>query len=87
MENKPEEQIKINIQFPEAQKIGVHANIALLTVTSNGEAILDFVFAHPNDRVDDIQQGTLVSRVVLPVKVAKDLSFILSAQLGKVIKE
>jgi uncharacterized protein YwlG (UPF0340 family) len=87
MEKKKEEQIQLNITVPDAQKAGIHANVAFLTVTSNGEAMIDFIFSHPNDKIGDIQQGTLVSRVVLPVKVAKDLNFILSAQLGKTIKE
>ncbi len=84
---KKTDQVKLNIQIPESEKTGVHANMALLTITGNGEAIIDFVFTHPNDKVGDTQQGSLVSRVVLPLKVAKDLNFILSAQVGKAIKE
>lgn len=84
---KQEEQVKINVHVPEPQKVGVHANMVLLTTTGNGEAILDFIFSHPNDKSGDVQQGTLVSRIVLPLKVAKDLNFILSAQVGKPIKE
>lgn len=84
-ENKTTAPLQINI--PEAQKVGTSANIVFVTTTSNGEVILDFVFAHPNDKQNNVQLGTLVSRVVLPVKVAKDLNLILSSHLGKMKSE
>lgn len=80
-----EKQVKTNLQVnvPEAQKVGVSANLVLVTTTSNGEVILDFIFAHPNDKSENTQHGTLVSRVVLPIKVGKDLNMVLSSHLGK----
>lgn len=84
-ENKTAAPLQINI--PEAQKVGTSTNIVFVTTTSNREVILDFVFAHPNDKQNNVQLGTLVSRVVLPVKVAKDLNLILSSHLGKMKSE
>lgn len=74
-------QLQVNV--PESTKIGVSSNIVFVTTTSNGEVILDFIFTHPNDRTGNTQHGTVVSRVVLPVKVAKDLNMVLSSHLGK----
>ena len=86
MENvKQKTAIKVNV--PEAHKIGVSSNIVFVTTTSNGEVILDFIFTHPQDKDGDTQVGTIVSRVVLPIKVAKDLNAVLSSHLGKVRSE
>ena len=84
-DNKKAATLQINI--PDSQKVGVSANIIFTTTTANGEVILDFIFAHPNDKKGNVQVGTLVSRVVLPVKVAKDFNMILSAHLGKIKSE
>ena len=75
----------LQVNIPEHVKTGVGANIVFVTTTSNGEVILDFIFAHPNDKdnAKNLQFVTLVSRVVLPVKVAKDLNLILGSHLGK----
>jgi len=73
----------LQINIPEAQKVGVSSNIVFVTTTGNGEVIIDFIFAHPNDKQGNAQFGTLVSRVVLPIKVAKGLNLILGSHLGK----
>ncbi len=81
--DKKVQQASLQVNVPESQKVGISSNIVLVTTTSNGEVILDFIFTHPNDKIGEIQQGTVVSRVVLPVKVAKDLNMVLSSHLGK----
>lgn len=73
----------LQVNIPEAQKVGVSSNIVFVTTTGNGEVIIDFIFAHPNDKQGNTQFGTLVSRVVLPIRVAKDLNLILGSHLGK----
>lgn len=73
----------LQVNVPDTQKVGVSANIVFVTTTSNGEVILDFIFSHPNDKTGNVLQGTVVSRIVLPVKVAKDLNIVLSSHLGK----
>lgn len=85
--NKEDKQANLQVNVPESQKIGISSNIVLVTTTSNGEVILDFIFMHPQDKIGETQQGTVVSRVVLPVKVAKDLNMVLSSHLGKAKSE
>lgn len=86
MENKnPKMALKVNV--PEVVKTGVSSNIVFVTTTANGEVILDFIFTHPQDKEGDTHVGTIVSRVVLPIKVAKDLNMVLSSHLGKVRSE
>lgn len=85
--NKDEQKTTLQVNVPEAQKVGVSANIVLVTTTSNGEVILDFIFSHPNDKNENVQQGTMVSRVILPIKVGKDLNMVLASHLGKVKPE
>ena len=85
MVDNPGKDLQINI--PEQIKIGVSSNIVSVTSTSNGEVILDFIFAHPLDKKDNISQGTVVSRIILPAKVAQDLNTVLSSHVGKPKKE
>lgn len=79
--------IPVRVAIPENIRGGVHANLVSVTTTSDGEVILDFVFSHPQDKKGSMQQGTLVSRVVLSTAVAKKLLPILMAHLGKEKKE
>lgn len=78
----------IQVNIPEHLRAAISANILRVTTTTDGEVILDFVFAHPQDFNEKGEQmGSLVSRLILPIKVAKDLQIILSSHLGKIQKE
>ena len=74
--------------MPEHSRTPISANIIRVTTTTRGEVIVDFVFAHPKDIDNNGNQlGTLVSRVVIPIPVAKDLQVILASHLGKIKSE
>lgn len=78
----------IQVHVPEHLRSAVSANIVRVTTTTQGEVIIDFVFAHPQDiQQDGSQVGTLVSRVILSLNVARDLHTILNSHLGKVKSE
>lgn len=70
--------IEIKINVPEHLKTGVYANFISVNATSNGELIMDLIFAHPTDK-----SYTLVSRVIIPLKVGQDFNMILQKLLGK----
>lgn len=77
----------LRVEVPAELRVGKSANIIRVTTTGKGEVILDFIFSHPQDKDENIQLGTLVSRIVLPIEVAKELYMILSSHLGKIKKE
>lgn len=88
MASKPNtNNLQINILVPESLRTGVHANLVSITSTIDGETIFDFIFSHPQEVKDNVQQGTLVSRVIIPTQVAKKLLPILTSQLGKIVKD
>lgn len=87
MENDQKE-INVQVNIPEHLKGGSYSNIVSVTTTGAGEVIIDFVFAHPRDKTNDGKQlGTLVSRVIMPVDLAKGLKLNLESHLDKHRKE
>jgi len=81
-------QPSLQINMPEHSRMPISANIIRVTTTARGEVIVDFVFAHPKDTDSNGNQlGTLVSRVVIPIQVARDLQAILGSHLGKIKSE
>lgn len=67
---------------------GVYSNLVTVTVSSNGEVMFDFIFSHPNDTGTQGEAlGQLVSRVILPLEVAKSMKLVMDSQLGKPKKE
>lgn len=87
MSDKSRKAPQLQVNIPENLRAGAAANVVSITTTMNGEVILDFIFVHPQDKQNDIQRGTLVSRVILPIKIAVDLNWILQSHLGKFKKE
>ncbi len=81
---KPNLQINVSEQI----KSGVYSNLVVVTTTSNQEVMIDFIFTHPQN-IDDKgnANGQVVSRVILPVKVAQEMKMVMESQLGKVKKE
>ncbi|MBI4089555.1 MAG: DUF3467 domain-containing protein [Candidatus Levybacteria bacterium] len=79
--------IKIKINVSESVKSGHYSNLFNLTTTSAKEAIIDFVFIHPQDKSGDEQTGTVVSRIIMSTDSAIALKMLLEAQLGKNRKE
>lgn len=74
----------IDINVPEQIKIGVYSNLVNITITSNQEAMFDFAYFHPNDKDSNGKPiATLVSRVILPLTVAKAMKLVMDSQLGK----
>lgn len=69
--------IEIKISVPDHLRTGVYANTVSVNATSNRELIMDFIFTHPTDR-----SHTLVSRVIMPLKVGQDFNMILQKMLG-----
>lgn len=85
---EPQKSKAIQVHVPEHLSGAVSANVVRVTTTNQGEVILDFVFAHPQDiQQDGGKVGTLVSRVILSLNVARDLHTILNNHLGKVKSE
>lgn len=81
-------QPSLQVNMPEHSRTPISANIIRVATTTRGEVIVDFVFAHPNDIDNNGNQlGSLVSRVVIPIQVAKDLQIILTSHLGKIKSE
>ncbi len=81
---------KVNLVVKASDEIrrSHHANIVSVTSTSNQEVMFDFVNVHPNDKDEKGNQiGILVSRVTIPLNIARELRLILEAQMGKNIKE
>lgn len=81
---------KINLVVKANDEIrrGSHANIVSVTSTSNQEVMFDFINVHPNDKDDKGNQvGILVTRVTIPLNIAKELRLILDAHMGKNKKE
>lgn len=74
--------IALEVVIPDNLRAAVHANIVQVTTTINDEVMLDFVFSHPQEKKGGNNIGFVVSRIVLPIKVAKQLSMILGAHLG-----
>ncbi|MBI2594500.1 DUF3467 domain-containing protein [Candidatus Curtissbacteria bacterium] len=69
-------------------RTGVYSNLVTVTVSSNGEVMFDFIFSHPNDTGKQGEAlGQLVSRVILPLEVAKSMKLVMDSQLGKPKKE
>lgn len=81
------EQVNIKVNIPEHMRTALSANIVRVTSTMNGEVLLDFVFSHPQDIINGEKQGSVVARISLPMKVARDMNMILSSQLGKAKSE
>ena len=77
----------LKVDAPVNVRGGLSANIVRVTTTANGEVIMDFVFSHPQDQSENVQLGILVSRIVMPTSVAKDLQMVLSSQLGSIKRE
>ncbi len=75
--------VGVRVTVPESVKNGVYANLVNINTTSEGEVIFDFVFTHPQEVSENIRQGSIVSRVILPLSVAKRVSTILMAHLGR----
>lgn len=74
-------QVSITIEVPENFKAAAHANIVSITSTGEGEVIFDFIFSHPQEKKDSQKIGRIVSRVVIPISVAKQLVPILIKHL------
>jgi hypothetical protein len=85
--DKNPQPVSLKVFIPEHLRAGSYANVVSVTTTSNGEIMLDFVFNHPQDYSQGEKQATLVSRVVLPEQVARQLLNILMGNLGTVQKE
>lgn len=84
--NKPSNLLQVNMS--DIVRSGSHANIVSVTTTGNQEVILDFIFVHPNDKnLEGALTGQLVSRVILPLNVAKEFRLVLDSHMGKGIKE
>lgn len=79
--------VKLNVNIPEHLRAGISSNIVSVTTSSNGIVMLDFVFAHPNDKNNEGQLGTLVARIILPTQVAQEVKMLLESQLGKIKSE
>lgn len=78
----------LQVNIPEHLRGAIGANVIRVTTTGRKEVIIDFVFVHPQDIDSNGNRvGTLVSRVVIPIDVAKDLQVILGNQLGKIVRE
>lgn len=71
----------ISVEVPDNLKAGAYANTVNIAITSNDETIFDFIFVHPT-----LKTAVVVSRVVIPLKVAKSLNMIMQTQLGKAKK-
>ncbi|GEM_PF-2683061 len=79
---------KLLINSNDQIRTGVYSNLVTVTVSSNGEVMFDFIFSHPNDtRAEGEAIGQLVSRVILPLEVAKSMKLVMDSQLGKPKKE
>lgn len=87
MDDKSRNTPQLQVNIPENLRVGAAANVVSVTTTTNGEVIMDFIFVHPQDKQNNVQRGTLVSRVILPIKIAQDLNLILQSHLGKIKKE
>jgi hypothetical protein len=85
---KPPRKANLIVKASDEIRRGLHANIVSVTSTSNQEVMFDFVNIHPNDKDEKGNQiGILVSRVTIPLNIAKELRLIMEAQMGKNIKE
>lgn len=86
--NEEKPPVKLKVKSSDQNRLSLHANLVSITTTSNQEVMLDFIFVHPNDKDDKgIPFGNLVSRVILPLNVAKEFRLILDTHMGKGIKE
>lgn len=74
---------QLRVYLPENLRAAIHSNFVRLTTTTRGEVFFDFVFIHPQDEQTGSSQGTVVSRIVLPLVVAQQFKMILESQLGK----
>ena len=85
---KTPQKVNLTVKASDEIRRGYHANIVSVTSTSNQEVMFDFVNVHPNDKDEKGNQiGILVSRVTIPLNIARELRLILEAQMGKNIKE
>lgn len=71
---KPQE---LQVSIPEKLRPGVYANITNINVTPN-EVVFNFIYANPHDT----PSGTLVSRVIVNKKHARQLNAILKEILA-----
>lgn len=79
---------RLQINANEQIRAGAYSNLVSVTVTSNREVMFDFIFVHPNDKGQSGEDlGQLVSRVIMPLDVAKSMKLIMDSQLGKLQKE
>ncbi len=86
--NDGKQPIRLKVKSNDQNRVGLHANLVSITTTSNQEVMLDFIFVHPNDKDDSGESfGHLVSRVILPLNVAKEFRLILDTHMGKGVKE
>jgi hypothetical protein len=86
--DEPKKPVSLQVHIPEHLRAAISTNVIRVTTTTQGDVLIDFVFAHPQD-IDENgnQAGTLVSRIEMPVQVAKDLEAILESKIGKAKKE
>jgi len=75
------QKVDIKVDVPDNLKAGAYANTVNIAITSNDETIFDFIFIHPT-----LKTAIVVSRIIIPLKVAKNLNMIMQAQLGKAKK-
>lgn len=81
-------QVNLTVNIKEEIRAGVYSNLVSVTTTSNQEVMFDFIYVHPHDKAPNGgSMGQLVSRVILPITVAKAMKLVLDAHLGKTRKE
>lgn len=77
-ESKPVGSQQITVRVPDSVGGGVYATVVKVNITDN-EAVLDFIFNTNNPG----EQAMLVSRTVVSIKTAQQLSDILEVLLRK----
>lgn len=77
-------QTAIAINVPDQIKTGVYSNLVNITITSNQEVMFDFAYIHPSDKnAEGRLNGQVVSRVILPLTVARAMKLVMDSQMGK----
>ena len=77
-------QTAIIINVPDHIKIGVYSNLVNITITSNQEVMFDFAYVHPSDKdTAGKPTGQVVSRVILPLTIARAMKLVMDSQMGK----
>ena len=79
MENKAENKSAQIFVNPSTVLGSAFAQIVFVSVTSDSTVTLDFIYKHPKDP----NEGQVVTRVTLPVAVAKDLSDVINKTILK----